>query len=61
MAEDMPSSEFYWDTVVITVCNHFSAPIDHRPYRVTVKVVEVELASGSGTQRQWNSGTPEFH
>jgi hypothetical protein len=24
-------------------------------WRVTTKVVEVELAGGSGTQRQWNS------
>jgi hypothetical protein len=28
----MHSSEFYWNTVVIKVGNHFSAPIDHRPY-----------------------------
>ena len=37
----MHSSEFYhWDTVAIKVCNHFSAPIDHRPYH------DIELHPG---------------
>jgi len=35
-------------------------PSQVRSSRVTTKVVEVELASGSGTQRQWNSEVPEF-
>ena len=40
----------------------FTSLLIYQPFlRVTTKVVEVELASGSGTQRQWNSGTSEFH
>ena len=27
MAKDLPSSEFYWDNIIIEVCDNLSAPM----------------------------------